>query len=128
MRRFAAHSWHQVHPDPDPRIPTLADLSGQWNDGLGTTYSMRVRSNGQFSGSGRSADGYNLQMSGSFSGANGSYTLQAPDLGLTFQGRVAWDRNCHISFQTLDPFSGAVLEQGQMHVNHAPGGPCPVLR
>lgn len=115
-------------PDPDPRIPTLADLSGQWNDGLGTTYSMRVRSNGQFSGSGRSADGYNLQISGSFSGANGSYTLQAPALGLTFQGRLAWDRNCHISFQTLDPFSGAVLEQGQMHVNHAPGGPCPVLR
>nr|WP_070959212.1 protein kinase [Hyphomonas sp. Mor2] len=115
-------------PVPDPRLPTLADLSGQWNDGLGTTYSMRVRSNGQFSGSGRSADGYNLQISGSFSGANGSYTLQAPELGLTFQGRLVWDRNCHINFQTLDPFSGVVLEQGQMHVNHAPGGPCPVLR
>ncbi len=112
----------------EQRDPTLADLSGKWNDGLGTTYSMRVRSNGQFSGSGRSADGYNLQMSGSFSGTNGSYTLQAPDLGLTFQGRLTWDRNCHINFQTLDPFSGAVLEQGQMHVNHAPGGPCPVLR
>jgi len=115
-------------PDPIPRMPTLADLSGQWNDGLGTTYSMRVGSNGQFSGSGRSADGFNLQISGSFSGANGSYTLQAPELGLTFQGRLVWDRNCHINFQTLDPFSGVVLEQGQMHVNHAPGGPCPVLR
>lgn len=115
-------------PDPDPRPATLSDLSGNWNDGLGTTYSMRVNRNGQFSGSGRSRDGFNLRLSGSFSGVNGSYTIQAPDLGMTFQGQLVWDRNCHISFRTMDPFSGAVLEQGQMHVNHAPGGPCPVLR
>lgn len=115
-------------PDPVPRTPTLSDLSGQWNDGLGTTYSMRVSGNGQFSGSGRSADGFNLRLSGSFSGVNGIYTVQAPDLGMTFEGRLAWDRNCHLNFRTFDPFSGAILEQGQMHVNHAPGAPCPVLR
>lgn len=115
-------------PGTTPRPTTLSDLSGDWNDGIGTTYNMRVSGNGQFSGTGRSADGFNLRISGSFSGANGSYTLQAPDLGMTFEGNLVWDRNCHISFQTKDPFSGAVLERGQMHVNHTPGGPCPVLR
>ncbi|MEM6651942.1 MAG: serine/threonine-protein kinase [Pseudomonadota bacterium] len=115
-------------PPPPPRDPTYVDLSGSWNDGLGTTYSMQVNRNGQFSGTGRSTDGFSLRIAGSFSGVNGTYTVQVPELGMTFQGRLIWDRNCHINFQTFDAFGQMLLEQGQMHVNHAPGGPCPVLR
>ena len=89
---------------------------------------MQVNRNGQISGPGRSTDGFTLQIAGSFSGVNGTYTIQAPELGMAFQGRMVWDRNCHINFQTFDAFGQMLLEQGQMHVNHAPGGPCPVLR
>lgn len=115
-------------PLPQPRTPTIADLSGEWADGLGTTYTMRVDQNGQFSGTGLSVDGFRLNIAGTFSGVNGQYVIQAPELGLSFQGRLAWDRNCHVSFQTFDPYGQTILEQGQMHVNHVPGGPCPVLR
>lgn len=113
-------------PDPDPdRTPTLAGLSGSWNDGLGTVYTMRVQSNGRFSGTGRSADGFALQLSGAFNGVNGTYTVQAPEMGLSLEGRMVWDRNCHINFQTFGPYGQSIVEQGQMHVNHSPGAPCP---
>lgn len=106
-------------------ISRFANLSGSWNDGLGTTYSMRVQGNGRFSGTGRSRDGFSLRLSGSFSGNNATYNVQAPEIGLSFDGRMAWDGNCHISFQTFDQSGQSIIEQGQMHVNHAPGAPCP---
>jgi len=100
-------------------------LSGNWNDGLGTVYNMRVQSNGRFSGSGRSRDGFSLRLSGSFSGHNATYTVQAPEMDLSLEGRMVWDGDCHISFQTFGPYGQNIVEQGQMHVNHAPGAPCP---
>lgn len=108
-----------------PPLPDYADLSGTWNDGLGTVYSMRVTRQGRFSGSGYSVDGVPLTLQGSFSGNNGTYTVEAPSMGLSLNGRLEWDRGCHISFQTFDPYGQSVVEQGQMHVNHAPGAPCP---
>ena len=108
-----------------PPTTGYRQLSGRWNDGLGTVYAMQVRSNGQFSGTGNAVDGTALQLSGSFSGNSGTYTVSAPAVGISLNGRLEWDQGCHIGFQTFDPYGQTVLEQGQMHVNHQPGGPCP---
>lgn len=116
--------WDGGEEEGEP-ISRFANLSGNWNDGLGTTYSMRVQDNGRFSGTGRSRDGFSLRLSGSFSGNNATYTVQANEIGLSFDGRMAWDGNCHINFQTFDQSGQSIIEQGQMHVNHSPGAPCP---
>ena len=112
-------------PPPTPRTSGYSSLSGQWNDGYGAVYSMRVGSNGQFSGSGYAMDGTALQLSGSFSGTSGTYTVSAPAMGMSLNGRMEWDRGCHVNYQTYDPYGQSVLQQGQMHVNHLPGEPCP---
>ena len=112
-------------PVPAPRPSGYPSLSGQWNDGLGTVYAMQVGSNGRFSGTGYSVDGTALQLSGGFSGTNASYTVTAPAMGITLNGRMVWDRGCHIDFQTFGPYGQSVIEQGRMHVNHQPGAPCP---
>lgn len=101
-----------------------AGLSGRWDDGAGSIYNVSVAGNGAFSGTGQSAYGYNLQISGKLNGAAGDFTLSAPGTGLNYQGRMQWDRGCHISYQTYD-MSGSLSAQGQIHVNHPPGAPCP---
>lgn len=109
----------------EPETSSFSSLSGQWNDGLGTVYSMNVRSNGRFSGTGYAVDGTPLILSGSFSGTSARYTVEARSMGISFNGTMQWDQGCHINFRTMDPTGQSVLEQGQMHVNHQPGGPCP---
>ncbi|MFN4184567.1 MAG: serine/threonine-protein kinase [Hyphomonas sp.] len=113
-------------PVPGPNIPRsiYSGLNGQWDDGLGNIYSVNVSDNGSFSGSGQNSYGYRLQLSGKLNGTSGEFILNAPSAGTQFSGRLQWDRGCHISFQTYD-MSGSLAGQGQMHVNHAPGEPCP---
>jgi hypothetical protein len=101
-----------------------ADLNGQWDDGLGNIYSISISGNGAFSGPGQSSYGYGLQLYGRLNGASGEFSLTALNTGARYTGRMQWDRGCHISFQTYD-MSGSLAGQGQMHVNHAPGAPCP---
>lgn len=112
--------------DYEPVSPPsmYADLNGQWDDGLGNIYSISISGNGAFSGSGQSSYGYGLQLSGRLNGASGEFSLTALNTGARYTGRMQWDRGCHISFQTYDMF-GSLAGQGQMHVNHAPGAPCP---
>lgn len=110
-------------PVPVERSP-YEKLSGNWDDGGGSFYSVRFDSSGNFSGNGRSNNGYQLQIQGKFSGASGTFDVAAPAAGITLSGRMQWDRQCHVSFQTYDP-NGILVNQGQMHVNHAPGAPCP---
>lgn len=113
-------------PPPPPPPPSIyRPLNGSWNDGLGTVYSVSVTDEGRFSGSGISPDGLQVQLSGTFSGASGSYSVSAPAMGMSFPGQLQWDRGCHISFRTFDGTGSTVMVQGQMHVNHAPGEPCP---
>ncbi|ABI76438.1 protein kinase [Hyphomonas neptunium ATCC 15444] len=116
----------KIGPGPDPVSPQsmYADLNGQWDDGLGNLYSVSVSDNGAFSGAGQSSYGYTLQLSGQLNGTSGEFSLNAPNSGGRYTGRMQWDRGCHISFQTYD-MSGSLAGQGQMHVNHAPGAPCP---
>lgn len=101
-----------------------ADLSGTWDDGGGNIYNVSVAANGAFSGTGQSSYGYGLQISGKLNGTSGDFTLTAPSAGLSYQGQMQWDRGCHISYQTYD-MAGAFAGQGQIHVNHPPGAPCP---
>ncbi|MBY9067482.1 protein kinase [Hyphomonas sp. WL0036] len=110
---------------PQPvKTSAYSQLSGQWDDGLGSLYSVRVNNNGAFSGTGQNSYGYGLQISGRLNGSSGDFNLAVPSVGATFAGRLQWDQGCHISFQTYD-MSGTLVGQGQMHVNHTPGGPCP---
>lgn len=110
--------------DPPPEVSMYSDLNGRWDDGLGNTYSVSISDNGAFGGTGQSSYGYGLQLSGRLNGTSGEFVLNAPAAGTSFTGRMQWDRGCHISFQTYD-MNGSLAGQGQMHVNHAPGAPCP---
>mgnify|MGYP001218232181 CR=1 FL=1 len=115
-----------VKPDPirpDPPPTPIQSLSGRWDDGLGSLYNIRVNRNGSFSGTGTGADGTALQLSGRFEGVNGTYTLTAPAFGMSFNGSLVWDQGCHINYRTTDIYGNAI--QGQLHVNHTPGAPCP---
>ena len=97
-------------PPPPPPNPYQA-LNGQWIHDLG--------------GSGISSDGFNSSLRGQMSGRNGTYTVMAPQLGLTLNGRFVWDGECHLNYQTYDATGSYIAEQGQLHVNHQPGAPCP---
>lgn len=112
-------------PTPPPTPPTspYEQLNGSWDDSLGTVYNIRIDRNGSFSGNGISGDGIALTISGGFNGSAGSYLLTAPALGMSFNGDLQWDRGCHISYATTDVYGNYV--QGQLHVNHQPGEPCP---
>ena len=101
-----------------------AELSGAWDDGGGNIYNVSVAGNGAFSGTGQSSYGYSLQISGKLNGTSGDFTLTAPSAGLSYQGQMQWDQGCHISYQTYD-MAGSFAGQGQIHVNHPPGAPCP---
>lgn len=113
-----------VDPLPGPQASGYGQLSGQWDDGLGNVYSVRVSGDGGFSGSGQSSYGYGLQISGRLNGTSGEFTVSAPSAGQSYAGRMQWDQGCHLDFQTFD-MSGSLVSQGRMHVNHAPGAPCP---
>ena len=120
-------SAYQACIDPEEPVNPVnryQSLNGQWNDGIGSIYSMRVDNDGSFSGTGTSVDGYSLELSGRLNNTNGFYTVTAPAAGVSLNGRLQWDRGGHINFQTLDAYNN-IVEQGQMHVNHQPGGPCP---
>lgn len=108
---------------PGPGSPYV-DLNGEWDDGLGNLYSVNVDANGSFQGSGENSYGYDLQISGKLNGSTGDFILNVPSAGTTFNGRLQWDRGCHVGFQTFD-MSGSPAGNGQMHVNHSPGHPCP---
>ena len=110
---------------PPPPPPPVRALNGQWNDGSGIVYDIRMSDSGQFSGDGYGMDGGYYTIRGSLSGSNGTYVVSAPAMGLSLQGRASLDRQCHISYQTFDPSGTTIVAQGQMHVNHNPGEPCP---
>lgn len=99
-------------------------LEGNWNDGVGNVYSVRFNENGSFSGSGQSSYGGPIHLSGQFNGRSGTFDLTAPGAGIALSGRMLWDGECHIDYQAYDR-SGQYTDQGRMHVNHLPGGPCP---
>ena len=98
-------------------------LNGTWNDGYGTLYTMAVNDDGTFTGSGTNPQGYELKLSGSFSGGQGSYVVSSADLGTAFNGSASWNQSdCHISFRT---YSSQGNLDGLFHINHTPGQPCP---
>jgi len=99
-------------------------LSGVWKDGAGSVYNMQVSGNGAFTGGGQNGYGYNVRMDGQFSGTTANYTLSVPEAGMIFSGTMQWDSGCHVSFQTRDEMN-SIVDQGNLHVNHEPGGPCP---
>jgi len=107
------------------RREKLASLNGQWNDGLGTVYSIQIDSAGRFTGSGFSTNGYALSLAGNVNTTSGTYTVSIPQMNVTLNGNLRWGDKCHLNFQTFAPGNQSVMEQGLMHVNHPPGAPCP---
>ena len=112
-------------PPPPPSTTPYLRLNGYWDDGYGGALTIQADRNGNFSGSGMSGDGFAVTMSGQFKGNNANYVITAPQMGISFNGSLYWDkRDCHMSYQTLNAF-GAVGLQGSFHINHSPGEPCP---
>ncbi len=114
-----------LQPDPPPQAQLgYARLSGTWDTATGMIYQVRIGEDGGFSGSGVQPDGQRVDLQDQFEGINAAFTAYAPLTGITLNGQMVWDRNCHISFSASDA-SGYVVSSGQIHVNHIPGGPCP---
>ena len=114
----------QPIPDPVPTNPYEA-LNGEWVHDMGGSSRVTVSPSGRFSGSGISSDGFQTTIRGQISGANATYTVYAAQLGISMSGRFVWDQGCHLNYQTFDPTGSYIMEQGQLHVNHQPGEPCP---
>jgi hypothetical protein len=96
----------------------LTALSGSWIDGENqASYSVQVNGDGSFSGAGTAA-GEPISLQGGFQGQNARYAALAG--GIQYPGTMQWDGQCHIDWR-LDDGSGG----GRLHVNHAPGAPCP---
>jgi len=95
----------------------VAALSGTWIDAQAqATYSVQVNPDGSFSGSGTVA-GEPASIQGGFQGQMARYVVVAG--GMQYPGGLQWDGQCHLNWRTDDGGGG------QLHVNHAPGAPCP---
>jgi serine/threonine protein kinase len=112
-------------PTPQPTVSGYANLAGSWDTAAGTIYSVQITDDGRFSGVGYEPSGTQVELTGQFNGVNADYTVYAPALNSYLSGQMVWDGACHISFQTFDASNSYVALNGQMHVNHTPGGPCP---
>ncbi len=112
-----------IDPDPPPETPP-SPLDGRWINDSGVTYTVRVATDGSFSGSGTNAFGMRVQISGRFSGLNATFSLVIPNAETSYTGRMVWDRQCHLSYQLFDSASN-LADRGLFHVNHPPGAPCP---
>jgi len=100
-----------------------AALNGAWMDDERGVYQISVQPDGSFAGSGQGGNGIPISIQGGFQGNQGSFSAITPDMRIP--GRVQWDgRDCHIAFQMFHP-NGALVAQGQFHVDHEPGQPCP---
>lgn len=98
-------------------------LNGAWMDDERGVYQISVSPDGSFAGDGQGGNGIPISIRGSFQGNNGTFSAILPDV--TVPGRVQWDgRDCHIAFQMYHP-NGSLVAQGQFHVDHEPGQPCP---
>jgi len=102
----------------------ISTLNGYWIDDTGVRYTMRVTNDGAFSGSGTNIYGVPVQLSGQFNGASANMTVTVPTAGMAFNGRLQWDRECHVSYQVFDHMNN-LTDQGRFHVNHPPDAPCP---
>lgn len=117
-------------PRPEPVVPVrstntaLTRFSGQWHDGLGAVYTIRVTRSGAVSGSGYDGTGIPLSFRGSIDEDGGTYTVSLPN-GMSFPGNLDFDGGCHFAFTTFDPSGTNIVASGLMHVNHPPGAPCP---
>lgn len=102
-------------------------LNGDWNLAGGGASQVTVSRSGNISGSGITSDGFNVSIRGSISGVNGTYTVTAPQIGVSVNAQFIWDRECHLNYRAFDPTGSYITEQGVVHVNHppVPGIPCP---
>lgn len=115
--------------DPVNPIPPVTPVSrygvlnGQWLDDNGGVIAITMGNDGHFSGNGRTGQGMNIGIEGAFAGTGADYAVTNGTF--TLRGQIAWDgRDCHLNFRTLMP-DGSIADQGQFHVNHSPGAPCP---
>ncbi|MEN7535688.1 serine/threonine-protein kinase [Aurantiacibacter flavus] len=112
-------------PSPPPQQLSLSAYSGSWYGDDGGGFDVAVNDNGLFSGSGQSADGTPLQISGNL--ANGTYMV-GPRTGnpmldvQQFSGIIGQFTlgDCDLEYTTYYP-DGSVNVSGIMHIGHAPG-------
>tara|TARA_A100001391_G_scaffold130111_2_gene89396 strand:- start:38690 stop:40261 length:1572 start_codon:yes stop_codon:yes gene_type:complete len=117
-------------PPPPPPQLSLSAYSGAWYGDDGGGFNVSVADNGQFSGSGRAADGTPLQISGNL--ATGNYTVGPrtgnPMLDMQqFNGTIAQFMlgECDLEYTTYFP-DRTISAAGIFHIGHPPDtGTCP---
>ncbi len=113
----------EPEPDPPPREVAVENLSGTWHDGYGGGFDVFVDPFGVFSGTGLTADGFPIGISGEITGRRMSYGLFMNGMQIA-HGSGRWDGEFHLSYRTKNP-DGSTNLRGDFHVNHQPNGACP---
>lgn len=112
-----------VPRDPAPSSG-LSRLTGSWQDDYGSSWRMNVADSGGITGQASGGPSAGASFAGEFSGSQVRYRISAPGYGVVAEGSGQFDGGCHVSFQTFDTVGNLTLS-GTLHVNHAPGAPCP---
>jgi len=118
-----------VPPKPSP--PTFnppsgvnySALSGYWEQDGSARWSVRVNRDGDVQATGQG----NLSgatLVGSFDGSELDYVINLRGRGQVGEGSGVFDGGCHLAFRTYD-LNGNLNLQGQLHINHPTGAPCP---
>ncbi len=99
----------------------FADMNGYWTDSMGDTWSVNVSDAGTVSGAASMGPMAGTALSGQFAGNVFSFTMGNMYGAAQMSGQL---HDCHIDFQFPNP-NGYGYSQGQFHINHQPGAPCP---
>src|SRR5690606_19096055 len=102
----------------------LSRLTGSGQHDCGSSWRMNVADSGGITGQASGGPSAGASFAGEFSGSQVRYRISAPGYGVVAEGSGQFDGGCHVSFQTFDTV-GTLTLSGTLHVNHAPGAPCP---
>ena len=109
-----------VDPPPASRFERF---NGYWTDDFGDTWSVVVNNAGRVQALATGGVFAGTQMAGAFDGPRFEFVV-----GNAYGSGAAvgtFDGECHIKYQTLDPYGSGRMLNANLHVNHQPGAPCP---
>jgi hypothetical protein len=109
--------------EPDPPPSEFARFNGYWTDDFGDTWLVRVDGAGRAQATATAGAFAGSELTGVFTGRDFEFSVaNAYGVGAVV-GR--FDGQCHIAYQTADPYGSGRIVDAALHINHQPGAPCP---
>ncbi len=112
-------------PEPEPVTPRsrFASFNGYWTDDFGGTWNVAADNSGAVQAVSVAGMLAGSQMAGAFSGQRFEFFVGNAYGSASAAG--SFDGQCHINYQTLDPYGSGRMVNAVFHINHQPGAPCP---